>query len=119
AAQGALSLEARLIGVPEYTLDDVAVAYNEAQGSADGLLAGDFAEAAVRPVKGSSYAKLARLAHVVGFLPEDQRDAPQVDQALQLYPPLFRQPRHRAEISMIASYWLVSEKRSHAGVFFC
>ncbi len=85
--------------------------------AAKGLLGGSFSDPATRPAKGRGYAKLADLAHAIA-LAEEKTGAMWKQEAMEVFPPLFKLERHREEIATIAGYWWESNKRPHGGIFF-
>ncbi|MGI9457411.1 MAG: hypothetical protein ACR2NU_12680, partial [Aeoliella sp.] len=104
-------------GAPNYTEAQVRELTEIGLQAQEGLMTGEFSDAASRPIKGNSYASLAQLSHAIS-LSEAGGDAEWRRDAQQVFPPLFETEQHRNDIATIASYWWRSEKRRHGGIFF-
>ncbi len=105
---------ALITGAPSYTAAEL----QELTGVAQEVAADLIAPGPVDKVKGSSYARIAKLAEALTF-GEGAADVSWKNNAREVFPPLLATDESRKQVSTIAEFWLVSPKRGHGGIFFC
>ena len=108
----------RIADAPKYPAATLMQLTSEAKQATSGLLDGSFEVAELRLVKGTSYAQIAALADALTF-GEGGAESSWANEARTVFPPLFASDKSQQEISLIASFWLTSSRRTHGGIFFC
>jgi hypothetical protein len=102
-----------VMGAPSYTAAELQELTGMAQEVAPDLTAAG----PIDKVKGSSYARLAKLAESLTFA-EGASDVSWKTNARDVFPQLFASDPQREQVATIAEFWRVSPKRGHGGIFF-
>lgn len=103
-----------ITGAPNYTAAELQQLTSVAEEVAPDLVA----PGPIDKAKGSSYARIAKLAEALTF-GEGAADVSWKNNAREVFPPLFANDERSKQVSTIAEFWLVSPKRGHGGIFFC